>query len=164
MTWCVVFTKPQRETLALTKLSQQGFTAYLPMHQVETIARRKRRVVWRPYFPRYLFIKQNEIFIQKQHAIKNTPGISYMIKNGELAVSVDDSIIESIQFVLDLNKHSYHEVFSEGELVKIQEGPFRNQESIFLCSNGEKRATLLMNFIMNQETKIIVDKEKIKKI
>ena len=48
--------------------------------------------------------------------------------------------------------------------MKIQEGPFRNQEAIFLCSNGEKRATLLMNFIMNQETKIIVDKEKIKKI
>ena len=163
MTWCVVFTKPQKETFAQQRLNEQGFTTYLPESQVEKIIRHQRKVISQPHFPRYLFIQCNPHFEAKQHVIKNTPGISAMLKVGEQLIRVSNDVIRALQVTLEELNKNYQFMFTAGDVVEILEGPFKNQTAIFLTDDAEQRAVLLIEFIMQTVTKISINKTSLKK-
>ena len=74
MTWCLVYTKPQRETLALSKLTEQGFVGYLPMRTVEKRLGQKSSIWSVPLFPRYLFINMDALYEQKKTCDSIDPG------------------------------------------------------------------------------------------
>jgi len=74
MTWHVIMTKLLKESYAVEKLIEQGFTVYCPLRPHEKLVRHKRVIKHLPLFPRYLFIKQDEIFTHQQHIILSTSG------------------------------------------------------------------------------------------
>ena len=161
--WHLIFTKPQKEMFAEARLNEQGFTTYLPQLRVEKIVRQQRKIMTQPYFPRYMFILHDRHFEKQQHVIKNTPGISAIQKIGEHLISVGEDIITSLQDILGELNNSYQSAFKPGEVVEILEGPFKNHTAIFLADDANDRAVLLIQFIMQTETKISVKKTSIKK-
>ena len=53
--WYAVYTQPHAETKALEHLLRQGYSAYLPRYRTHVSHARRRLMVLRPLFPRYLF-------------------------------------------------------------------------------------------------------------
>ena len=163
MTWHVIMTKPQKESYAVEKLTEQGFTIYCPLRQHEKMVRHKRVLKHLPLFPRYIFIQQDERFLQQQHVIRSTPGVSQLIKHGEIIIPVHDEVIDSIRSLEQSHQGVTECYFIKDEPVRIRDGIYKDLEAIYLKDNGEQRAILLVQLLQRDAT-LVVDKTSLQRI
>ena len=163
MTWHVIMTKPQKESFALKKLSEQAFTMYCPLRRHEKMVHHKRVIKHLPLFPRYVFIQQDERFLQQQHVIRSTPGVSQLIKRGEIIIPVHDEVIDSIRSLEQSHQGVTERYFIKDESVRIRAGIYKDLEAIYLRDDGEQRAILLVQLLQTNAT-LSVDKISLQRI
>ena len=163
MTWHLIYTKPRKESLALEKLSEQGLIGYLPLKPVERIRRGKRQVVQEPLFQRYLFIEADDRFLMRRHAIRSTPGVSYLLQIGETDTPVGDELIDIIRSLEAGHQDQVEAYFKPNSVVKITQGIYHDLEAIFVEDQGEQRALLLIQ-LLQTDTRISIDKHHLSKI
>ena len=163
MTWHLIYTKPRKESLALEKLSEQGLIGYLPLKPVERIRRGKRQVVQEPLFQRYLFIEADDRFLMRRHAIRSTPGVSYLLQIGETDTPVGDELIDIIRSLEAGHQDQVEAYFKPNSVVKITQGIYHDLEAIFVEDQGEQRALLLLQ-LLQTDTRISIDKHHLSKI
>ena len=163
MTWHLIYTKPQKESLALEKLSEQGLIGYLPIKPVERIRRGKREILQEPLFQRYLFIQADDRFLMRRHAIRSTPGVSHLLQIGETDTPVDDELIVSIRSLEAGHQDLVEAYFKPNSVVKITQGIYHDLEAIFVEDQGEQRALLLIQ-LLQTDTRISIDKHHLSKI
>jgi len=147
MTWCLVFTKPQRETFALSKLTEQGFVGYLPMRAVEKRLGQKSSVQSVPLFPRYLFVAMDALYEQKKHVVRSTPGVSDLVKTGGVINAIDDAIVHAVRMLEHDHLERVESLYQPGEKVIINNALMHQVEAIFQCNQGEQRALLLIHLL-----------------
>lgn len=150
MTWHVIMTKPQRESYAAEKLIEQGFTVYCPLRLHEIMGQNQVVIKDLPLFPRYLFVYQNKLFLQKQHALRSTPGVNQLIRYGDMPTPVDDAVIASVRAAEQSFRDQAVSYFQPGESVHIREGIYRNVEAIYMQDDGEQRAILLIQLLQKE--------------
>ena len=163
MTWHLIYTKPQKESLALEKLSEQGLIGYLPIKPVERIRRGKREILQEPLFQRYLFIQADDRFLMRRHAIRSTPGVSHLLQIGETDTPVDDELIVSIRSLEAGHQDQVEAYFKPNSVVKITQGIYHDLEAIFVEDQGEQRALLLIQ-LLQTDTRVTIDKHHLSKI
>ena len=163
MTWCLVYTKPQRETLALSKLTEQGFVGYLQMRTVEKRLGQKSSIRSVPLFPRYLFIDMDALYEQKKHAIRSTPGVRDLIKSGGFVSTIDDALVDGVRLLECDYLGRVESIYQAGEKVIINNALMHQVEAIFQCDEGEQRALLLIQ-LLHTPTHIRLDKSQLTKI
>lgn len=140
--WHVVFTKPRQEKRAALNLSQQGFEIFLPMMDKEVLRQNSIEKVEEPLFNRYLFVRFNEIF-SPWHVIRNTYGVSQLVRFGGIAATIPDEVIEALRAI----KLPTSEMFSRGDQLRICDGPFKDLEAIYLLKDGTERAFVLVELL-----------------
>ena len=163
MTWHLIYTKPRKESLALEKLSEQGLIGYLPLKPVKRIRRGKPQVVQEPLFQRYLFIEADDRFLMRRHAIRSTPGVSYLLQIGETDTPVGDELIDIIRSLEAGHQDQVEAYFKPNSVVKITQGIYHDLEAIFVEDQGEQRALLLIQ-LLQTDTRISIDKHHLSKI
>jgi transcriptional antiterminator RfaH len=143
--WYLLYTKPRQEKIALTNLENQGFSAYLPLIDVEKIVRGARKVVREPLFPRYLFLSLDPNGATSWLPIRSTVGVANLVRFGNALAQVNSELVDSIQRsaegALITQEHQ------PGERLAITSGPFRGLEAIFQTYDGERRAVLLLTIM-----------------
>jgi transcriptional antiterminator RfaH len=143
--WYLLYTKPRQEKIALTNLENQGYSAYLPLIDVEKIVRGARKVVREPLFPRYLFLSFDPNGTTSWPPIRSTVGVANLVRFGSALAQVNPELINSIQRsaegALITQEHQ------PGERLAITSGPFRGLEAIFQTYDGERRAVLLLTIM-----------------
>lgn len=125
--WYALFTKPRRERQVDVILSEKGIETYLPIVQT----RRRGKIVERPFFPRYMFIRCDfdEIGLSE---VKWTPGLTRIVSLGGGPTEVPERLIERLQERLEeLNSSGTYTPFKKGDKVRIKSGPFRDFEAVF---------------------------------
>jgi len=157
MTWCLVFTKPQRETFALSKLTEQGFVGYLPMRAVEKRLGQKSSVQSVPLFPRYLFVAMNALYEQKKHVVRSTPGVSDLVKTGGVINAIDEAIVHAVRMLEHARLDRVESLYQPGESVIIDNALMHEVEAIYQCDQGEQRALLLIH-LLQKAVLVSVDK------
>lgn len=143
--WYLLYTKPRQEKLALQHLQNQAYEVYLPLVQVEKIRQGVRSLVEEALFPRYLFVRLDEVGSQSWAPIRSTVGVSQLVKFGTKFARVSQDLVAWVQDHAKGVKLAPE--FNEGELVSITEGPFRGMDAIFKTYDGEKRAILFLNLL-----------------
>jgi transcriptional antiterminator RfaH len=155
--WHVVLTKPNQELRALQNLEQQGFTVYLPMIKKEVVLRGRRSFKSEPLFKRYLFIRFDQT-LSPWHVIRNSLGVTGLVRFGEKLATIDDAVITSLQTAQLAPKALY----MPGELLKVTDGPFKNLEVVFQMQDGEERAMVLIE-LLNKTHKLPLNLSVLKK-
>lgn len=125
--WYTLYTKPRREQQVSEILSEKGIETYVPTIQV----RRRGKMVERPFFPRYMFIRCDfdEIGLSE---VKWTPGLTRIISFGGGPTKVPDAIIERLQeHIQKLRTDGEYSPFKRGDKVRIKSGPLRDFEAVF---------------------------------
>jgi transcriptional antiterminator RfaH len=140
--WHVILTKPNQEARALQNLEQQGFTVYLPMIEKEVLLKGRLSFKSEPLFKRYLFIRFDQIN-SPWHVIRNTLGVTSLVRFGEKPATIDDFVITSLQNAQLAPKALY----LPGELLKVTDGPFKNLEVVFQMQDGAERAMVLIELL-----------------
>jgi len=163
MTWHVIMTKPQKESYAVEKLTEQGFAVYCPQRSHEKMVRHKRVVKHLSLFPRYLFIYHDDIFLAQQHTIRSTPGVAQLIQNGGIATPVHDQIISAIKSLEQLNQDKVEKLYTRNDQVIINNGIYKDMEAIFVREDSEERAVLLIQ-ILHNDAYLTIAKNDFKKI
>lgn len=146
--WYALRSKPNREELLSEQLVIRGIETFYPRIRVRVVNPRARRI--KPYFPGYLFVNLDLAQVGDS-ALKWIPGTTGMVSFGGEPAYVPDNLIHALQKrIVEINSTSGEGLqgFKTGELVVIQEGPFRGYEAIFdhRISGSERVRVLLQLF------------------
>ena len=148
--WYVVYCKAREDARALQNLERQGFTCYFPTLSVEKVRRGRRLRVEEALFPRYLFIKLDEVG-DNWAPIRSTRGVLQLVRFHDYPVPLGDEIVEGIRERVAAERPSVP-YLTPGEGVCITDGPFAHLEAIFLAEDGKERVVLLMNILQREQT------------
>ena len=155
--WHVVYTKPMQEKRAALNLSQQGFEVFLPMMNKEVLRQNSLDMAEEPLFKRYLFVRFDEKS-SPWHVIKNTFGVSDLVKFGGVAAIIPDEVIKSLKDI----KFPTSEMFSRGDQLRICDGPFKDLEATYMLKDGAERAFVLIE-LLNKVHKVSMQINLLKK-
>ena len=94
--WYLVYSKPQKESIARENLERQGYHSYLPL--MRTRRRRSGRYVSivEPMFPRYLFVHLSDE-TDNWGPIRSTIGVANLVRFGMHAARVPENLITLMQ-------------------------------------------------------------------
>lgn len=146
--WYLVYCKPRREELARVNLERQGYPTYLPLMRTPRRKLGRRIIRIEPMFPRYLFIHL-DTKSDNWAPIRSTLGVANLVRFGMFPSPVPEDLVaelkarENVSGVQDVPLHS----FSEGQRVRIEEGPFMGYEGIFLAQSSEERVLILLDIV-----------------
>jgi transcriptional antiterminator RfaH len=149
--WYLVFCKPRQERRAQENLGHQGYITYLP----RILNRRRRRGQWvrvvEPMFPRYLFIKLDDL-ASNWAPIRSTYGVTSMVRFRDRVPAVPESLVAGL--AVREAEHGYYIVPDsepkEGQRVRILEGPMAGIEGIFAAGSAQERVLILLNMLGRQ--------------
>lgn len=147
--WYAVQTKPRREFYASSALDfVASVQTYLPILRVKPVNPRARKT--RPFFPGYLFVCADLEQVGLS-VLRWTPGVAQVVCCGSKPVAIPDRVIEKIRLRVDMVQQEDPfglGRFSQGDRVRIKEGPFEDFVGMFDTRIGAKmRVQILVEFL-----------------
>ncbi len=147
--WYAVYTRPHAETKALEHLLHQGYQAYLPRYRTWVSHARRRRLVQRPLFPRYLFAGLDRA-TTRWRPILSTAGIADIVRAGDEPAPVPSDIVAAIRereaagsFDCTIAQRSLR----LGELVRVTTGAFEDMVGRLVELRDHDRVVVLLDLL-----------------
>ena len=137
--WYIVALKPRKERAVFAQLERIGVEYFYPVAKIK----KGRFIKEEPLFPGYMFARFS--IAENYNNVRFARGVRDVVKFGKNIPCVDDGFIEvlknKVSGVIELGKPAV----SEGELVKIKEGPFMGLiGQILSVKKGDERVVLLL--------------------
>jgi transcriptional antiterminator RfaH len=148
MDWYAVHTKPTREEAALGHLMRQGYATYLPRCRRIVRHARRRQIVLRPLFQRYLFVGIDRARMAWRPVL-STFGVAGVVCGGGEPLPVSPEVIETLRW------REEEGVFDEtalarlrpGDDVRVSEGPFAAFIGRLIEVRDDERVSVLLEFL-----------------
>jgi transcriptional antiterminator RfaH len=149
ISWYAAYTQSHAEDKALDHLQRQGYSVYLPRYRRWVRHARKRMLVYRPLFPRYLFVGLDRL-TQLWRPIRSTVGVAGLVSSGDEPVPVPPEIIEALrrregEGGFDLL--SPVQSVSPGDAVRVIDGPFQDLVGRLLGVADHERVFVLLDVL-----------------
>jgi transcriptional antiterminator RfaH len=159
MNWYAVNTKPHQEYLAELALQRLGVETFCPQLRQTKMIRQRLQTVTGPLFPGYLFVR----FDLDVHyrAVNYARGVRAVVRFGPDPAVVDSEMIESIKSRLLDGYVIVQPLFSPGQAVRIQEGPLRGLEAIFVQEMSDHQRAVLLLQTLSYQARVVADLEQI---
>ena len=167
MSWYAVSTKSRHEYKANNGLTQKGIVTFLPEIEVWSKRKDRKKKIFIPLFPGYLFVDVHHLDNETKLAILKTFGVVRLLGKKENAepVAVPDSKIEAIQRLLNKKVEVFTLQFpSVGETAKIIDGPFAGIEGTVISTNIEKELFVISIELLKRAVAIKLEGFQISKI
>lgn len=121
--WYAIYTHVNFEERVASALEAQGFEVYLPL--LRCWDRRKGVLVYKPAFPRYLFVRCH-LTPNEWRTIKKTRGVLQFV-GMEKPEPIPNEEIQSVRIVLEgaNGEVEGHPFLKVGDKVKVVIGPFK---------------------------------------
>lgn len=152
--WIAAVTQPQRELWAQENVRRQGHESLLPMCREHIAKNQVVRIVQRPLFPRYLFVK---VTVQWRF-LTGTFGVIGIVLDGEAPAVIPDSAIDEIvanagaDGVVDIIPKVEPRIPRGTEVRITHGGPFAGLVGTFIGMSGDERVRVLLSMFGRQST------------
>ncbi len=136
--WYPVYTNPRAEKKALENLIKAGVEAYLPVQKKLKQWSDRKKWVYEPLIPSYIFVFANELALQK---VLQISGISRFIYFSGKIATIPLKQLNEIKLIL-ASEHDFEvsaETFEPGEKVRIKAGALKDLTGEFLSFKGNQR-------------------------
>ena len=158
--WYVVATRPRQESIARDHLARQGYRVLLPEISLKKRCQSRWVQVVEPLFPGYLFVQL--AFGQDDAApIRSTRGCRDLVRFGEHHPPVPAIVLEALMgqagSVMEAGP-----LFTAGEPVRIENGPFAGLTAVFDMPQGDDRAQVLLE-MLGKVQQVVVDSDHLAK-
>lgn len=143
MSWYVLYCRSKYEIKAASTLDKMGINVYCPVIKEVRQWSDRKKVITRPLFNSYLFVKLKE---QEREKVFEVTGIvKYVYWLGKPAL-VRDIEIETIKEWLESGRAEKIEVtgLTPGDTIKIKNGIFKDQEAKIM-KIGKTSIRLILN-------------------
>ena len=150
MNWYAVQTKPNRENSAVVHLHRQGFEVWLPTIERRVRHARRLRLVRKPFFPGYLFVKM-DLSKARWRLINSTIGVSRIVCFGKEPSRVSPQFINGLEEML---KSDAAAMVNDGleidQDVEILSGPMAGLFARLINLNSATRVTVMLRLLGNE--------------
>lgn len=155
--WYVVHTQPNGEARADLNLRRQGFATYLPRYARRRSHARRREVVKRPLFPRYLFVGL-DLARDRWRAIHSTFGVNRLVLAGEEPLPVPPGVIDEIRAREDgegLVTLGLPAGVGPGSRIRLVDGIFADAKGVLERIADDRRVAVLLE-LLGREVRVFV--------
>jgi transcriptional antiterminator RfaH len=151
MHWYCVHTRPTKESQVADYCSTTlGLETYYPKLRQHRTIRRKRQLVTRPLFPRYLFCRFDLQTVYR--VVRYAPDVVDLVHIGDKPAVVSDVIIETVRKWAgsEVDVITLASEFQPGDSVEIADGPLRGLSAVVLrVAEDRDRVAILLSMLHN---------------
>lgn len=152
--------KQRAETLNLT---EKILSILIPTSEKIQIKRGQRKTVHEKIFPGYMLVNM-ELTDDSWLAVRTTQGVTGFVGVGNKPTALPKHEVEAIKKYMNQAAPSYKADYSEGEAVKIVDGPFNDFLGTVNSIDEEKGKVEVLVNIFGRETPVQLDFLQVKKI
>ncbi|APF19204.1 UpxY family transcription antiterminator [Caldithrix abyssi] len=159
--WYAIYTRPRHEKKVYEGLIEKEITAYLPLIKRVRQWKDRKKKVDMPLFSSYLFVR---IDYKNRFDVLQTKGVVKIVNFNGVPAVIPDWQIESLKQMLEHpEKIQLENYIKPGELVVIEEGPFRGLKGMVKSLRGKTRLVVSIEGIM-QTVSVEIDSDYVKKV
>ncbi|OGM59824.1 transcription termination/antitermination factor NusG [Candidatus Woesebacteria bacterium RIFCSPLOWO2_01_FULL_39_10] len=152
-----------RQRVETMTLEDKVFELLVPTQDRIIIRGGKKATVKEKIFPGYMLIKiilDDPVWL----AVRTTPGITGFVGAGKTPTPLSDSEVQNIQKFVSAPAKRFKTRFSDGEAVKITDGPFADFLGTISEIDEEKGKVKVLVSIFGRETPVELDLLQIAKV
>jgi transcription termination/antitermination protein NusG len=170
--WYAIHTYPASEDTVAYNLKQRMeslgmgdriFNVVVPKEKKIKIKGGKRQVIEEKIFPNYVFVDMI-VTDDSWYVVRNTPRVTGFIGSGITPVPVSDEEIKKILKQETKEEPTYKIDVEIGDIVKINDGPFKDFEGKINEVDREKGKIKVLVNMFGRETPVELDFLQVKKI
>jgi transcriptional antiterminator NusG len=139
------------------------FNVLVPKEKKIKIKDGKRTTIEEKIFPGYVIVEMI-VTDDSWYVVRNTPNVTGFVGSGTIPTPIGEMEILSLQKRMGVEEPKYKIDVIAGDLVRIQDGPFKDYEGKVSEIDEEKGKIKVLVSIFGRETPIELDFLQIKKI
>ncbi len=145
--WYALYTRSRFEKKLLVELSDRSVEVFLPMREVLSRWKDRKKRVWLPLFPGYIFVNHVDT-PENRYRILNIPGAVRFVGNEGRAEPVPEQQIIAVRRFLEasvsVDPYPYLQV---GQRVEVIAGPLKGIVGILIQKKGKFRFVIQVDLI-----------------
>jgi transcriptional antiterminator NusG len=145
--WYALYTRSRFEKKLLAELTERSIDVFLPMREIISRWKDRKKKIWIPLFPGYIFINQVDN-APNRYRILNIPGaVRFVGREGRAERIPDEQILAIRKFLetsIAVDPYPYMKV---GHEVEIAAGPLKGIRGILVQKKGRFRFVLQVDLI-----------------
>jgi len=145
--WYALYTRSRFEKKLLMELTERNIEAFLPMREVLSRWKDRKKRIWVPLFPSYIFINHVDT-PENRYRILNIPGAVRFVGCGGHAEPIPEEQIQNVRRFLESNiavdPYPYIKV---GILVEVIAGPLKGLRGLLVEKRGKFRFVIRVDLI-----------------
>jgi transcriptional antiterminator NusG len=167
MPWYAVHTRSRHEHKANTGIEQKNVTTFLPQIEVWSKRKDRKKKIFIPLFPGYLFIQAPFLSNETKLVVLKTFGVVSILGKKETSepIPVPDDKIDAIRRLVNTKVEILTVQFPKvGESARIIDGPFAGIEGIVIGRDVEKELFVINIELLQRSVAIKLEGFQISKI
>jgi transcription antitermination factor NusG len=161
--WYALYTRSRFEKKMLTELTDRGIEVFLPMREILSRWKDRKKKVWLPLFPGYIFVNQVDT-PENRFRVLNIPGAVRFVSLEGHAAPIPDEQIENVRTFLEssiaIDPYPYLQV---GRRVEVVAGPLKGIQGILVEKRGRFRFVIQVDLI-RQAVSVEIDASDVRPI
>lgn len=145
-----------KQRIESQKLQDKILDILVPTQEKIEIKEGKKSKVNEKIFPGYILIKM-VLDDNTWLSVRTTPGITSFVGNANRPTPLDEQEVEGIRRFMEMEAPKFKTTFSQGEAVKIVDGPFSEFLGSISEIDDEKGKLKVMVSIFGRETPVELD-------
>ncbi len=144
LNWYAVYTRSRHEKMVNQALEERGIESFLPVQDVLSQWKDRRKWIQRPLFPGYLFVRANRSDL---YQVTMTRGVSYIVGNGwgRSPVAVPDEQVQAIRRMVEQEYPVMQwPLLRKGTRVRVTAGPLAGIETYIIERKKNKKSYLVV--------------------
>ena len=161
--WYALYTRSRFEKKMLSTLAERSIEVFLPMREVLSRWKDRKKKIWIPLFPGYIFVNHVDT-PENRYRILNLPGAVRFVGFEGRAEPVPPSQIEAVRRFLEasisIDPYPYLKI---GRRVEVIAGPLKGIVGILVEKRGRFRFVLQVDLI-RQAVSVEIDASDVRPI
>ena len=128
--WYALYCRYQHERAVAEMLSGKGFEAFLPLYSAIHRWKDRRKTVWLPLFPGYLFLRGG---LTRQLQVVSTPGVVSVVGPHGHPEPIPQAEMDAVRRAVE-SRHAIqpYPFLKSGDWVRVTDGPLVGIEAVLV--------------------------------
>lgn len=162
--WYAVRTRSRHEQKVAVYLEHRQIRVYLPLLEVWSRRVDRRKLIYKPVFPGYLFARCR-LSYQEWLEILKTPGVASILGIAATPTPVPDEQIESVRVVVTSGFTIRHHPFLEiGDRIEVISGPLKGAQGILVREDDRKEKLVVSVHLLGRAIAVGLEGWQVRKL
>ena len=152
--WYALYTRPRHEKAVAEQLARRQVEAFLPLREVLSRRKDRRKLVQLPLFPGYVFVHTP---LSQKREVVSADGVISMVGFRGAPAPIPDAQIEAVREIcltkLPCDPYPY---LTEGRWVRVSRGPLAGLSGILIRKKSKHRLIVSID-ILQQSVAVEID-------